>query len=272
MVSITITSCTIEIGGDNIKQNFTTLDTPDIIFTNNQVSWTEVPNAFFYELTFNGEVVKNAYSPYDIDSEEQNGEYIVRAIPNSKLNRYLASDISEVLSVSYVTPTNLETPVLTFDNNTISWDENNDAFKYTVFKNDVEVLQTAETNYIIVDASADGEYKVLAEPNADSRVWLISEKSLGLSVSYVTPMNLDKPVATYNNNVLTWNAVPNAVSYKVYRNDSEVLITEELSYTMTSTANNGVYTIVALKSPNSNIHKDSDKSDPVNVAYVSTNP
>ncbi|WP_139957868.1 hypothetical protein [Flavicella sediminum] len=263
-------SCTIETGGTGGDDSvyFSKLKTPEVTFTNNALVWEDVKNALLYEVLKDGVKVNHATSPHVIRSESQNGEYTVRSIPNHKLNRYLASEATEPITVAYVTPVKIAAPSLTFNDNVLSWDESIEASEYIVYKNDTEVAKVATNSYVLKADTYNGEYKVSIVVKSSSRVWLDSDLSAGLTVSFTPLIALATPNVTYATNTLSWNGVTDAESYTVFKDGLELtVVSGALTYDIADATFNGEYTVIANPSDTSTTLKQSAESNKVTVVF-----
>ena len=116
---------------------------------------------------------------------------------------------------------NLEKPVLTVENNKVSWKKVTDAVKYNVYVDDEEFSFT--TNTSITFATLDeGSYEVVVEALFSHTTSTSKSKPVTVVISKNVEITLSNPVITLEENKITWEKVENAQKYAVYIDDKEV--------------------------------------------------
>ena len=179
-IQLYFTSCTV-ITGESIESELfepTPIETPVLEFSNNQIVWAPIEKADKYVLYLNGTILTNeAKSPFNIDSETLNGLYTIKAFPLETSKRFTSSDFSLGLNISFVKPLVLSKPILELKENKIVWNEVPNAVTYELFKEGLSVGLFGNLEYIIPNASFNGNYTLVAKPSLESRVSIISHFS-----------------------------------------------------------------------------------------------
>ena len=155
-------------------------------------------------------------------------------------------------------PVKLAAPVLTLDDNVVTWSAVTNADKYIVSVDD-ETIETADTSYVII-MSAPGTkvIKVKAVAN-DSAKYADSDYSQ--AVTYVLSVQtLAAPVLSVNGTQVSWNAVANAIAYDVFVDDAETAVrVNGTSYDM-SQASVGTHTVQVMAIAGSAFYENSSLS------------
>lgn len=200
------------------------LETPNISLSNKVVSWSSITNANSYDIYMNtikvGNTANTSFSISNFIDETIGGSYnfFIKAISNDSEN-YVESDASniveyEVLQLNQPQVTNFDPTNLNIIGDTLMWRSVENATSYTIFSNDT-VLTTVGQNVTQVDLSnyltLNNSYKMNVVANASG--YLSSEKSL--SVYYVVKQ-LEAPVLSLNNFILSWLPIEDADNYDIY--------------------------------------------------------
>lgn len=156
------------------------------------------------------------------------------------------------------TPTRLDTPVLTWSNNHLSWSAIANASSYTLYK-DGEIYAEAIVGESYIP-TVNGSYQVMAV--GDGTNYSNSELSTAVTVTITeptTPIQLPAPYVEGTGNYLTWDAVPHAEGYQLYKDGSA--FGDVIVITMFTATQTGVYQVQAIgdgvsysNSPLSNSH------------------
>jgi hypothetical protein len=264
------TACTITTG--ELDPTHEILESPVLRFENNQVFWDDIPNAGSYKLQKGTAIiVGNQTSPFAINSSSDDGIYRIVAYP-ANYSTHVQSVRQEnvgVVNVTYIEPTKLDKPILSFLNNELSWANVTDAATYNLYKNNIAVDLTGVTNnYPILAADQDGDYTLEAVPLETSRLLKMSDKSDVVSVTYVMPVQLVKPILVFAENEITWTDVADADTYQLFKDGVALDVTSVSPYKITSADQNGKYTIVAKSSDAPLVYLDSDVSNEIDVVFV----
>lgn len=267
------TACTITTG--DIDPTHEILIAPTISFENNQIMWDDNADAGLYRLR-KGDDFLNGFvtSPFDIDGSDQDGIYILMAVPlnsNTHVSSIINGD-SQRLRVEYVEPQKIAKPELTHLNNELSWANIPNATSYNLYKDNVAVDITGITDnkYLITSAAQDGDYTLEAVPSEDSRLLKTSDASDAISVAYISPVQLAKPVISFAGNEITWTDITNADTYQLYKDGVALDVTSISPYAITSADQNGKYYLVAKSTAAPLIYEDSENSDEIDVVFVDT--
>ncbi len=211
---------------EGVKYTATTLETPVVSLNGNVASWNAVDNASGYVYTING-------SEEQTTSERSvtltHGQYIiVKAVGNSETT--LTSSWS--VPVTFTAPT-LETPVVSLNDNVVSWTADDNATKY-VYK----IGTNGEEKDAVGNSVALKHGETIFVKAIGGNVTLL-DSSWSMPVTFTAP-TLETPVVSLNGNVASWNAVDNASGYVYTINGGEEQTTSELSVTLT----HGQYIVV----------------------------
>lgn len=155
------------------------------------------------------------------------GKYIYIDLASEATTKYLYSDLHIVLSGA-VSPTVLSAPVLTFDGeDTISWTypdgtENVNSVVISLPDGTSVSLSPSISTYL---CTMDGDYKVYFTAKAGSGY---SDSPYSNTVSVVInhpAVTLASPHISFNadDKLITWSAVPHAISYEVRRDSDGVV-------------------------------------------------
>ena len=171
------------------------------------ITWSAVDNATAYEVMENGSLaVRQSATTYKI-TKTAVGEYVytVRAI--SVNAAYTASNLSN--TVTYVVEPEpaepLATPVITLNDNVITWTAIAHATAYEIYENGEKLTQVTTTSYTITRTLA-GEYvykiraissdAVYYEPSAfsNTETYTVQVRALGFQVNVTVPSGYSAPV------------------------------------------------------------------------------
>ncbi len=223
-------------------------------------SWQQVPFATSYAFTIDGSseqkvsltVCSNRVNITEYIADVDTYTIKVCALAESGFTA------SEYTSYIYNTTSTLATPTLTLNGSVVSWVFEENALSYSISVNDevVEAEYTSASFDVGTIATEVGSYSVQANSNG---CYLQSQVS---TVKYLKYCQLSSPELTLTENILSWNAVTNAINYTIYFNDGlfsniytgtqidlSAEIAESGQYTITVSANaNGFYTASATSS------------------------
>ncbi|MCH5147639.1 MAG: hypothetical protein J1F61_06565, partial [Clostridiales bacterium] len=124
--------------------------------------------------------------------------------------------------------TALAAPTITLVGNIIKWDAVENADGYEVYEGTYLVSTQAERGYIIEKESV-GEYTFTVKATSTSARYLTSPASAPIIFKY-NPTVLSAPVIEISGNVITWSAIENAESYRIYEDGTVVSEVQELQY------------------------------------------
>lgn len=235
----------IEIIAKGLNDKISTIDSnPTIIqlnkltnnvflrIANNQIVWNKVANASKYILTINEQEFEldSTVNNYYLDNDYVGLNYIKLKVKGD-LNKYLDSNISETFPVQKLSIVEN----LKIEKSVISWDPSPFANRYRLVINNQE-FTTSDNEFVLDERFNEGEFtiKVRAE-STDSNV-IYSE--------YCNPIQTKKlgneTVIWVDLGILYWNAIDNAVSYRVKIGD---YFHESFSTTYVVTDPSGTYDI-----------------------------
>ena len=214
----------------------TLLNTPSVSVSNalNRISWSSIPNATLYEIYAVEDGVYNLidttssmyYSVVDFPTQTV---FAVRAISSNP--KHISSEYSN--EVTYVVK--LATPSVTIEHRTMTWNAVENATSYEIFTRDpstssytVSLGVTTDTTFTVntvYDTAGTYYFRVvaMAENYANS--------NQSTAVTFVVTQ-LEAPVATLTDTILTWNAIENAEGYEVWNEDTLVTTITELTYNL----------------------------------------
>ncbi len=165
--------------------------------------------------------------------------------------------------------TNLDTPVLVLEENTISWNEIENANGYTIFIDGIEEIDVDKdtTNYVL-DITSVGLHKIRIKAKGDNTTYSDSSYSNSITYTIVSQTNKTKlatPVINVDSKGISWDIVKNATEYEIYVNDKLINTTSNVFYTLTSFKDEIKVKIKAVG--NFNKYIDSDFSNVVSYNY-----
>lgn len=236
---------------------------PELILSENTVTWNAVTNATGYDVFVNG-VSKGVQSTtsYTI-AETAVGSYEVEVVAKSTNSLYIESDKSTKVTYT-IDPTKLATPVLTLTGNVVSWDEVANATGYEVFVNDTSKGEQTTLSYTITD-TAIGDYAVTVKALNPDTAYAASDVSTAVTYT-IAPISLDAPALTLTNNVVSWDAISNATGYDVYVNGDKVASQTALSYTI-NTVQDSKHAVVVKATSTDEHYATSAESNKVTYTF-----
>lgn len=253
-----------EGGGGGGGNNPTPLQAPEIHLVGNELKWEGVDHADGYEVYEGNELVKQTgETSYTITQTEMGTYNYTVYATSTDSEHYSKSPVSNTVSYKIEKKT-LAAPKLTLKGSTISWKVVPNAEKYEVYLNSgaTPVSTQSETTYNIVQTSI-GTYKYTVYAITTDTDFNKSKASN--TVEYVVDGSLAAPEVTLSGNVMSWEAVPDAVSYDIFEGTNKLGNQTETTFTIEK-AEVGTYyfNVFAITDDKVN-HKDSKASN--TVAY-----
>ena len=242
------------------------LDAPVIKLNGKMLTWDEVSHATGYKVYINTvQVVETSNVSYIIDDSEAGiFEAKVKAVSTNEL--YSESNYSNIVVYKVEKSEEnikLDAPVIVLYNDVIVWNNINNAAAYKIYIDDEEVsTETAATYQIKLDKS--GTYKIKVKAVSNDNIHVDSDYSNVIEFNYdiYTAPELDAPVIQINDNVVSWDDVDFASSYKVYINDEAPITINATSY-MIERKESGTYIIKVKAVPDTNNYSESDYSNAI---------
>lgn len=145
------------VGCNTISSN--KLDAPTIFISEGYVRWSKIDQADSYIININDEETTIQQIKYDLSTLSQGTYSIkVKAISN---DIYEDSDYSNILTYTVSTSYEgvLSSPVLTIENNIVSWESVPNANKYKVYVNEYVYAETSNLNYTLT-MTKEGTYRI----------------------------------------------------------------------------------------------------------------
>ena len=210
-------SATVYTSLPNAPTNLTATVSGDSV----ALSWDTVSNATSYKVYRDGSLLGSVSSNSFNDSGLADGTYTyeVSSVSNNGESASTASVSATVYTALPNAPTNL-TATVSGDSIALSWDAVSDATSYKVYR-DGSLLGSVSSNSFNDSGLADGTY--LYEVNSVSNNGeSASTASVNATVYTALPNAPTNLTATVSGDsvALSWNAVSDATSYKVYRDGS----------------------------------------------------
>lgn len=115
----------------------------------------------------------------------------------------------------------------------LTWDVVTDAVGYDVYRNDELIANVEETEYVDVELQPNTEYcyTIVSVYENDTKSEHSSEAcATTLDLTCEAPENLEAKAESTSSISLTWDAVENAMSYNVYKNEEFLTNITETSY------------------------------------------
>lgn len=238
------------------------LSTPYVQVNDYVVSWSAVDNAVSYEIKFDDETFTQTETSYDFsDASVGTHTFSVKAVAGS--DDFVDSEYCAPITVT-ITPVKLSTPVVVADENVFSWDAVENAASYEVFVDGVSVGIQTELNYVL-NATEYKVYRISVKAIAGSDRFSDSDISSEAVYEKVKP-TLSVPVLSVDGSTVSWEANPDAASYKVYADGVVIATVEETSYTFTEPGTYSVQVSAIASDPDS--YADSGLSDAVKVTVL----
>lgn len=160
----------------------------------------------------------------------------------------------------------LASPTITLEGNVVSWQAVENATGYSVKVGSDAAVSVTTTSYT-VSKTAAGSYKITVTAVSSDEKW--KESAPSNEVTYVVEDGgsektaLTAPVITLSGNTVSWQAVPNAVSYDVKVGSAAAVNVTATSYTLTQTEAGSYDVTVVAKAGASETYKDSAPSNKV---------
>ncbi len=166
-----------------------------------------------------------------------------------------------------VDQTKLDTPIISISDGVLFWSKVDRADGYIININNKE-SSISQIKFDLRELEV-GEYtiKVKAFSNGE-----LKDSDYSNILNYTvdkTKERLSTPVISITENVVSWDEVPHADTYKLYVNDSIYVSTNKLSYSL-AISKEGVYQIYVIASDNTENYLDSHKSNVVEYEKVTT--
>ena len=160
------------------------LDTPLVVLNGNVASWEAIDNASEYEVFVDGiSIGKQTGLSYTI-AETKVGTYKLKVVAIAAGKPY--SDSIESNEVTYtIFPTQLSAPVITIDENVVSWQQVDNAKEYEVYVDDNLVSTQTELSYNLPEVFGKHTVNVVAiAGNAQ-----FANSTFSNSVSYIVGLD-----------------------------------------------------------------------------------
>ncbi|MCD8372920.1 MAG: hypothetical protein LUD27_06445 [Clostridia bacterium] len=174
------------------------------------------------------------------------------------------------IALSSVEQQQLATPVVSISENVVSWSEVENADGYAIYIDGTLATTVTDVSYTIT-ITAIGSYSITVQ--AVSSTYGYTDSSASEAVTYTLdsePEVLAAPVLILNDNVVSWDAVENAVSYEVYVNSKLVSEQTATSYTITNT-DIGEYAVTVIAVGNGATYTNSAASEAVTFSITKLN-
>ena len=195
----------------------------DFTFENGStlLSWAAISNAASYRVYFNHEPIGTVSATtltFNIDDIVTSGVFHVRAIGDG--HDFLDSDLSNPVGIEWAQPpTQLDAPVISIYDSTLSWTAVENAFGYRIYINGVARDGIfVGVDFIINETYRGASFSVRAISN--NAEFADSEKSNEVVFPERPHNQLVAPIIesyfTNEGMFLVWNAVENASAYRVY--------------------------------------------------------
>ena len=199
------------------------------------LSWSEVSEASSYKVYRDGSLLRTVSTNSFSENKLVYGSYLyeVTSVNDSGESASKASISVDVHEAAPAAPTDLSA-LVSEDSVSLSWSEGSGADSYKVYR-DSSLLQSVSTNSFSDTKLDDADYLYeVASVNDYGE----SKASVSATVNNVppeAPSNLSASVSGSTVS-LTWDAVSDATSYKLYRNGSLIASPTTNSYTDTVSA------------------------------------
>lgn len=250
------------------------LSTPTISIKEDRISWSPVDNADTYDIYENQQKITSTSSTVYTITQTVVGiyEYTIKAISNN--GNYTDSDMSN--SVTYKVRAQLATPVISLEENSLTWDTVANAENYDVYENDILIdtiandASAAKQVYAIIQ-QAVGIYEYTVKATTTNDDYKKSELSNAVAYEVKAPktklatpvLNLDKEAG-----IITWQPIDNASRYSVTMNGTNVGTQVGTTYTINVTES-GEYIFKVKAIPgNTDNYVESEYSEPVTYTFV----
>ena len=198
------------------------LATPQLTLVNANIVWETIFGATGYQVIVNGEnkgTTTNTY--FNLENLGLSiGNHNIQVIAISGNLFAVNSDITTL----EFTIAKLAAPILTVANQIVAWETISNATGYEVFVNGIS-RGIITTTYFDAAILEDGIYTISVVAIGDGFLFTNSDMA-EIEVTVITPAELPQPdnLEVNNNHMLTWEAVANAVEYRVILNGQIVAI------------------------------------------------
>ncbi|MGN0651122.1 MAG: hypothetical protein ACI4KM_11845 [Oscillospiraceae bacterium] len=194
------------------------------------LSWTEIAGASEYAIyyylndayTYVGTTAKTSYTATNLTNGVYYGFLVLACVDDN----WTETDVSNLVYATPEPPAEYKFTVTAGDGcAVISWSYRPDASQYSVYSYDNGVLsivgKTTGTSVTVNGLTNGEEYGFVASAFIEGEWTAITPDK----VKYVTPVGFEPPQnvkasATDSKVTLSWDAVPSATSYRIYRADS----------------------------------------------------
>ena len=190
------------------------LDDPTITLIGDTISWNQVEDAVSYSIYISGKAsytISTTETSYNLSNKiTSGGTYYVKV---RAIGSVLASDCSN--QVTYILA--LSAPVISLNQNVLSWNAVTNATSYYVYKDGSEWFITSSTSIDLLSYSLDGgSYSISVKAYASN--WDLSASS-----NLVLYTRLSAPSLVLSEaGILSWVAVENATTYKLEIDDEVI--------------------------------------------------
>lgn len=254
------------------------LSAPVIALNENVISWDAVEHADGYEVYENGvRLTASSETSYTITrTEEGSYQYSVKATATSA--DYSASPFSNAVTFTVKKdasqdPVQLFAPVISLQDNVISWDAVEHASIYEVYEEKTIVAKQTQTAYT-VKKTTPGEYRFTVKATSSDAAYTSSEFSNTVTYSVEEQSvpevkKLSAPAIALDGNVLSWTAIDHATAYVVFENGDPVSTQTETVYTV-NPPHKGEYEYAVVAISSNAAYSTSDKSNA--VTFVASAP
>ncbi|MFA7056256.1 MAG: C10 family peptidase, partial [Candidatus Cloacimonadales bacterium] len=228
-----------------VEVKYTPVNFAIITFGNNvELNWeapTDATGILNYNIYRNNEVIAQVVNPTYTDSDLANNNYSYAITTNYNSGESAPTATETTLIEFLYIVTNLTAQIVNADFS-VTWETNPLAgasiVEYQIFRDGVLVTTTENANYQSV-SNANGTYETAVKAVYASGVSELSEAvTTVIDVHY--PVNNIAYSIDDNNVTFTWQAhdyANNVIEYIVYRDNAELAIISELSYTDTNLSN-----------------------------------
>ena len=254
------------------------LSTPTISLKEDRISWSPVDNADAYDIYENQQKITSTSSTVYTITQTVVGTYEYTIKATSSNSEYTNSDMSN--SVSYKVRAQLDTPVISLEDNSLTWNTVSNAENYDVYENDILIdtvandASAAKQVYAITQQAVGiYEYTIKATTTNDD----YKKSELSNAVTYVVKapkIKLATPVLHLDeeSGTITWQPIDNASRYNVTMNGQNMGNQVGTSYTI-SVTESGEYIFKVKAIPgNTDKYVESEYSDSVMYTFEAHAP
>ncbi len=245
-----------------VYANFVAVSAPHIVNDNGKITWEYIKNSDGYIVEINEQTINVAIEEYVLPDAV--GKYYVRVKAVGDYETYGDSVWSNGI-IHIVTKKLDNVKNLTIENDILLFDEVENAVAYEVYLDNALYKKVYTNSCELVDISA-GLHDIAVIAIGDD-VYLNSD--ITEAIKYYVLETLQAPIVSDSANSLSWQAVENAVSYGVYKNDQLLLETTELSIDLGQLAI-GQYEFYVIAIGNHINYNDSKKSNIIEKTVFDT--